>query len=130
MPPGAKVIADCEGGARKFVYRRWGGAAASPSVAASAVRAASAMPARASEAATVRPTERVADSTVVVTPAAVAPVQPAASAAATAGQRATAFAAAHWPWLGGLAALVGGLWLWRTRFSGYDKDGLPRGPRL
>ena len=180
VPPGAKVIANCEGGARKFVYRRWGGAGAS-SVAASALRAASAvptttdapprrtpsgaqdaraltplpasapaavpsprasearrasaapvaapampLPARASEAAAARPTE----STVVAAPATTAPADTAANAAATLTQRASAFAGAHWPWLGGLAALVGGLWLWRTRFSGYDKDGLPRGPRL
>ena len=185
VPPGAKVIANCEGGARKFVYRRWGGAGASSSAAASAVRAASAaaaavdatarqlppgaqgtrtptpapasaaaavpvarasqaraatadtlakpatpLTARASEPASVRPTERVAEGTVVVTPAAAAPVDAAASKAATADQRASALATTHWPWFAALAALVGGLWLWRTRFSGYDKDGLPRGPRL
>ena len=162
VPPGAKVIANCEGGARKFIYRRWAAASAS-SAAASALRAASAVPAavdatarqlptgaqgtrmptpapasaaaampvaRASEPASVRPTERVAEGTVVAKPAAAAPVQAAASTAATADQRASAFASAHWPWLGGLAALVGGLWLWRIRFSGYDRDGLPRGPRL
>ena len=184
VPPGAKVIANCEGGARKFIYRRWAAASAS-SAAASALRAASAVPAavdatarqlptgaqgtrmptpapasavaampvarasqaraatadtlakpatpltaRASEPASVRPTERVAEGTVVAKPAAAAPVRAAASTAATADQRASAFASAHWPWLGGLAALVGGLWLWRIRFSGYDRDGLPRGPRL
>ena len=181
VPAGAKVIANCEGGARKFVYRRWAAAGASPPGAANAVRAASAvpattdvpprrtppgaqdaraltplpasaaaavpvqrateakrasaapvaapampLPARASEAAAARPTE----STVVAAPATTAPADTAANAAATLTQRASALAGAHWPWFAGLAALVGGLWLWRTRFSGYDKDGLPRGPRL
>ena len=38
----------------------------------------------------------------------------------------------HWQWLGavGLLAALGGLWFWRARFGAYDKDGLPRGPRL
>jgi hypothetical protein len=38
----------------------------------------------------------------------------------------------HWKWLAAvaLAVLAGGTWLWRTYFSAYDKDGLPRGPRL
>ena len=37
-----------------------------------------------------------------------------------------------WPWLGavGLLAALGGFWFWRARFGAYDKDGLPRGPRL
>ena len=35
-------------------------------------------------------------------------------------------------WLAALALVVlaCGRWLWRTYFSAYDKDGLPRGPRL
>jgi hypothetical protein len=40
--------------------------------------------------------------------------------------------AAQWRWLAALAfvALVGGIWIWRVAFGAYDKDGLPRGPRL
>lgn len=189
VPPGAKVIANCEGGARKFVYRRWGGAGASPTVAASAVRAASAtqastdvptrqappstqearaltpppaaalapvpplapkareaktmaatpvaapavpVPSRSSGAAAAPPIQSFTESTVVAAPAALAtaPAQTAASAATTPTQHASTFAAAHWPWIGALVALLAGLWLWRTRFSAYDSDGLPRGPRL
>lgn len=46
--------------------------------------------------------------------------------------RATAFAAAHWPWL--LLALLlplGGVaWAWHARRSAYDSAGLPRGPKI
>lgn len=47
-------------------------------------------------------------------------------------QRASDAVADHWRWLAALALVVlaGGIWLWRTYFSAYDKDGLPRGPRL
>jgi Protein of unknown function (DUF1161) len=39
--------------------------------------------------------------------------------------------AAYWPWIGALVLLVALLgWLWRARYAAYDKDGLPRGPRL
>lgn len=46
--------------------------------------------------------------------------------------RASDFVADHWSWLAALALVVlaCGWWLWRTYFSAYDKDGLPRGPRL
>ena len=40
VPAGAKAIGNCEGGARKVLYRRWGGASASASVEAAAVPAA------------------------------------------------------------------------------------------
>lgn len=49
-----------------------------------------------------------------------------------AAQPASGLTADPWPWLGavGLLAVLGGLWFWRARFGAYDKDGLPRGPRL
>ena len=189
VPPGAKVIATCEAGARKFLYRRSGAAGAAGTAAASAANAAPAgspvpaamaadAPARraapgarevpamtalpASVPARVRvpvPEANVAKPPLVaavaapraaaaasasvvaaarpISPAVVAP-PPAVGADTTAvaevtpKQRASGFAAAHWQWIGALAlgALVAGLWLWRARFSAYDKDGLPRGPRL
>lgn len=39
------------------------------------------------------------------------------------------FLAGRWPWLGGLALLLLGVF-WRWRASGVDAAGLPRGPRL
>lgn len=35
-----------------------------------------------------------------------------------------------WPWLAAVLVLLVGAWAWRSRSSGYDKSGLPRGPRL
>jgi len=56
----------------------------------------------------------------------------AAEPAAPLTRLAVGFVAGHWQWIGalGLVVLLGGTWLWRTYFSAYDKDGLPRGPRL
>ena len=186
VPPGAKAIANCEAGARKFLYRRWGAAGAVAAGAANAAPAASPVPAAmaadaparraapgarevpavtalpASVPARVRvpvPDANVAKPPLVaavaaprapaaasasvvaaarpISPAVVAPppavgADTAATAEVTPKQRASGFAAAHWQWIGALAlgALVAGLWLWRARFSAYDKDGLPRGPRL
>lgn len=182
VPPGTKVIATCEGGARKFLYRRWAagappsgaapvasgapraavgeaparqaapvlreaqgatalpastpapmpapmrvpGAKAAKSAPASAVGAASA-PGPASTAAATRPIE----ATVAVPPTRT-PTDASAVTDVTPQQGAAAFAARQWPWIGALAlgTLVAGLWFWRTRFSAYDRDGLPRGPRL
>ncbi len=184
VPPGAKVIATCEAGARKFLYRRWGAVGASSAGAASAARAASAAQAAApAEAPSRRATRgareepastavpasapvrmRMPDANaakpVLVAPVAAAVVPAAASASVVAAARpiapavvvpppavradaaataevtpkpkASGFAAGQWQWIGAiaLAALVAGLWLWRARFSAYDRDGLPRGPRL
>jgi hypothetical protein len=185
VPPGAKVIATCEGGARKFLYRRWAAAGASTAGAASAAPAASAaraaavadapprrappgareerVPAalaasapapvsppvpRSKEAATVavmaatpaKPVVGSASEVVaanpiersVVAPPAALKAETAADTAVTPTQEASGFAARYWPWIGALAllALAGGLWLWRSYFSAYDKDGLPRGPAL
>jgi Protein of unknown function (DUF1161) len=40
------------------------------------------------------------------------------------------FAVAHWPWFAALLLLLAVARIWRAFFSPYDKDGLPRGPRL
>lgn len=171
VPSDAKVIATCESGTRKFLYRRWGAARAAsavplpttadaparrapvareeraPAVPPAATPAVVALPLpRASEAtpalvaapikpaaksvnevAAVLPVERT-----VAVPPALAKVETAADAAATLTQRASGFVAAQWRWLAALAlvALVCGLWMWRVSFGAYDKDGLPRGPKL
>lgn len=188
VPPGAKVIATCEAGARKFLYRRWGAAGTAAAGAANAAPAASPVPAAmaadaparraapgarevpavtalpASVPARVRVPVPVPDANVAKPPLVAAVAAPRAAAAASASvvaaarpispavvapppavgadtaataevtpkQRASGFAAADWQSIGALAlgALVAGLWLWRARFSAYDKDGLPRGPRL
>jgi Protein of unknown function (DUF1161) len=183
VPPDAKVIATCEAGTRKYLYRRWGAARAAPSSAANTAQAASAaqlatkaaaparrapitreeraLPAppaatpavvvppapRASEAASapaaivaaaINPATRIEpaaapsiERTVVVPPAPIKTETP-AIASATLMQRVSDFVAAQWRWLGALALvlLLGGFWMWRVPFGAYDKDGLPRGPRL
>ena len=173
VPPGTKVIATCEGGARKFVYRRWAAAGAASSSASSAAaaaevparrvaagarqaQAAAALPASApalmrvpdAKAAKPAPAAPIAAPLAPLPASAVAAARPieaalgvppppvtthaAAVAEATPKPSASDFAARQWQWIAALAlgALVAGVWLWRTRFSAYDKDGLPRGPRL
>lgn len=180
VPSGAKAIGNCEGGDRKILYRRWGGASA-PAGIDTAVAPASAAPATV---AAEPPTKRPAP---VVRPNLPAPVAPVAAPAPAAlptplpaplpapkaetaklpaarssevdrvrvvepatprepqlrpaepfaekpplSQRASEFAAANWRWL--LAALLVPLlawgWAWRAHHLAYDKNGLPRGPRL
>jgi Protein of unknown function (DUF1161) len=170
VPSDAKVIATCESGTRKFLYRRWGAARAASSSAANAARAASAAqrPATADAPARRAPLtrdERASTAPPAATPAVVAPPVPRSSetaavpaataaapaiertvvappapvaaettpvAAATPMQRVASFVLAQWQWLAALAlvALLGGLWMWRVPFGAYDKDGLPRGPKL
>lgn len=183
VPSDAKVIASCESGTRKFLYRRWGAARAASSSAANAARAASAAqrPTTADSPARRAPIardERAPTAPPVATPAVVAPpvprgseaasapaataaaaIEPTASsgvaarppiertavvppepvkaemaavAEATLTQRVSGVVVAQWQWLGALVlvALLGGLWIWRVPFGAYDKDGLPRGPRL
>jgi hypothetical protein len=47
-------------------------------------------------------------------------------------RRTADFLSGQWVWFVvlGLVALLGLRWIWRTYLSPYDKDGLPRGPRL
>jgi hypothetical protein len=175
-PSDAKVIGNCESGAYKVLYRRWGAAraASAPSSApaatgeaaaparrrpsASSERASRALPASA-PAPTPPKVMRAADASSAPQGSERAPVSTPASAASDvvgartaepaaidrvasgeAGGRRVSdapwargivdFAIAHWPWFGALVLLVLARWVWRTHLSPYDKDGLPRGPRL
>lgn len=162
VPAGAKAIGNCEGGERKILYRRWGGASASASASASApliaaeappkrpppvvrpevpapaasvavskptpapvvtVEAAKPPPPRASEGQLARVVESVAPQ---AQPADPAEEKPPVS------QRVSGFVATYWRWL--LALLLVPLavlgWFWRAHYLAYDKNGLPRGPRL
>ena len=155
VPAGAKAIGHCEGGQRKILYRRWGGASAAaaalvvapeapakrpppvraevpvasmpapkPTLAA-AVTAEAAKPplARASEVQLARVVESVVPQ---AEPAGVIQEKPPLS------QQVTGFVTTHWRWL--LALLLVPLaalgWFWRAHYLAYDKNGLPRGPRL
>lgn len=159
VPPDAKVIGTCEGGAYKMLYRRWGAsrpvatAPASmpetkpepkPLPAPPPVKAASAIPVatpvaipavvepvvgRASEAEAVRPAEPMA------APPAPAvldkPAEPAEPKTPPT-RRASEFFAEHWRWIAALALLplAAWLWAWRAHRNAYDEAGLPRGPKL
>ena len=176
VPAGAKAIGNCEGGARKVLYRRWGGASASASVEAAAVPAAPLPSAVAPEPRPKPPPPAVrasvpAPSASVVAPMPVPPptpvlavapepakapvaraaevaVVPEARPVATQeaptvptepsadkpplSQRVSEFVSTQWCWLLVLLlvplALLG--WAWRAHHLAYDKNGLPRGPRL
>jgi Protein of unknown function (DUF1161) len=174
VPPDAKVIATCESGTRKVLYRRWGAARAAsaaqlPTMADAPARRApinreertSIAPLAATPAVVARPVPRASEAAPTLAATAAAPIKPTAgsvnevaavspiertvavppvlvtaetqtTAAETLTQRASNFVAAQWRWLAALAlvALAGGLWMWRVSFSAYDKDGLPRGPKL
>jgi len=141
VPRDGKVIGNCEAGARKVVYRRWGGAAAT-----------AAEPAAAPPPPPPPPPPAPAPVTVVATPAPAPEPAPAASEPAPAPQPAplvsraplaasvasapplvgAAESSRAWPWLwlAAAAVLLAGGWLWRRHFSAYDGSGLPRGPRL
>lgn len=159
VPAGAKAIGNCEGGAFKILYRRWGGASAPASAAAvvapevpskrppPAVRPEVPAPAvsvpvpkpavapvvtveaakppqpRTSEIQLARVVESVAPQARPLEPAEEKPALP---------QWVSGFVATHWRWLLALLlvplAVVG--WFWRAHHLAYDKNGLPRGPRL
>lgn len=159
VPAGAKAIGNCEGGARKVLYRRWGGAPASakvePALAPASpppaavvpeprpkppppvVRASSPAPV-ASPAPSEAPLARSAEvdlvakaSPVVVQEAPSLPTEPPGDKPPLS-QRVAGFVFAQWRWL--LALLLVPLvllgWAWRAHHLAYDKNGLPRGPRL
>jgi hypothetical protein len=168
VPAGAKAIGNCEGGARKVLYRRWGGASAASGAQATVAPASPAAPTVAPEPSAKRPLVRPNPPAPVVSAAVetAAPVvkveapkppparasevdvvraaEPAALPTAQAqpldspaeqpslSQQVSEFAATHWRWL--LALLLVPLatlgWAWRAHHLAFDKNGLPRGPRL
>lgn len=133
-PRDGKVIGNCEGGARKVVYRRWGGAAAAGEAVAPPVPVPVAPP---PAAAPPPPPPPPPPTIIEAPPPATPPAQPASVPQVVASAKVEDEAAPAqewpWPWLWLAAAsgvlLMGG-WLWRSRYSAYDKSGLPRGPRL
>ncbi len=175
VPAGAKAIGNCEGGVRKVLYRRWGGASTSANVEAAAVPAPPPPTAAATEprpkpppvvrASVPAPVASVVAPLQVPLPAPVLAVAPGPSKAALAGaaepdlvpkpspvaaqeatsapseppadkpllsQRVSDFVSTQWRWL--LVLLLVPLtvlgWAWRAHHLAYDKNGLPRGPRL
>lgn len=176
VPAGAKAIGNCEGGARKVLYRRWGGASAPANVDAAAapvspppivvapeprpkppppeVRPSAPAPVAAvvapKPAPLPAPVLTVAPEPLKAAPARAAEVDlvPKASAVLTQeaptapaeppadqsplSQRISGFVSAQWHWLLVLLlvplAVLG--WAWRAHHLAYDKNGLPRGPRL
>jgi hypothetical protein len=170
VPPGAKAIGNCEGGERKILYRRWGGASAparaevamapAPAPVAAAepppkrpppvvrpdvpvpvasvpalkpspvptAKAEAAMPppARASEVLLAPMAESVLPQAAQALPAEAVEEKPPLS------QRVSGFVAAYWRWLLALVLvpLVALGWAWRAHHLAYDRNGLPRGPRL
>lgn len=145
-PSDAKMIGTCESGAYKIIYHRWGVAraasaatsspAATPRSAARASNAASAaqapaqhpVAAPASSASLVAADRRIERAVVEQLPP--AKDDDAMRTAPPLARRALDFAAAHWPWIGVLVLLLVAGRVWRAYLSPYDKDGLPRGPRL
>lgn len=172
VPAGAKAIGSCEGGERKILYRRWGGASApAPAESAAAPAPASVvaaepppkrpppavrpeLPARTAPAPAPKPApvpapvptpepakippgrpsdvDPVRQVAPTLTPAAQAPsAEPNPETPALA-QRFSGLIGTHWHWLLGLLlvplAALG--WAWRAHHRAYDKNGLPRGPRL
>lgn len=173
VPAGAKAIGNCEGGALKILYRRWGGASA-PASAAAVV--APEVPAKrpppvaraevpAPMASVPAPAPKLTPAPAPLPPPVLAPasvvkaeaVEPPAVRASEVrvtgvvesvvsqalplepveekpplSQRVSGFVVTHWHWLLALLlvplAVVG--WFWRAHYLAYDKNGLPRGPRL
>ncbi|MEO8057848.1 MAG: DUF1161 domain-containing protein [Burkholderiales bacterium] len=151
VPAGAKAIGNCEGGEQKVLYRRWGGGSAAPSASSASAVAPEAAPKRLPPAvrppvpAPVAPVTSVAapapapapvvasSSTPTSAPTAAqeVPAQPVAGAAPLS-QRASAFVNEYWRWLLALllVPLAAAGWAWRAHDLAYDRNGLPRGPRL
>ncbi len=183
VPPDARVIGNCETGAYKLLYRRWGATRAASGAASAAGPASAAqadvMPAepprrapgdaaertlrplppasapglapkpvsRSNEAAFAVPAPRhepeplptgspaEAGPASAVERSVVAPVPPPSTGTtfdvkAPLARQASEFTARNWPWIAALVLLLVVGWIWRARFSAYDKGGLPRGPRL
>jgi len=164
VPSGAKVIATCESGARKILYRRWGAAKAASGAASAAPSAAPPPPAVQPEAQARRSPAARVDRAPQAVPASAVPMSAAAPVRSPASGASDAMAAGpvdravvqavpamgdaapvtqapparqgidvtagYWPWIAALLLLALARWIWRRYFSAYDKDGLPRGPRL
>lgn len=175
-PADAKVIGNCESGAYKILYRRWGAARAAsvpapvaavpgpparraPNTTTTAGEPAARTSAASAATSVLRPIMPTADAASAAqtttgwqspAPAASAsdiaaqrPTEPGdavqpppasigdtANARQPSVQRAIDFSAAHWPWIGVLLLVPMAGWIWRAYLSPYDKEGLPRGPRL
>ena len=143
VPPGAKVIGTCSGGAYKVLFSRRVGAPASP-VVASAVGPASApvvmvrpapRPAEVASAAPAPPPPRretVAASSAGASAAAAVVTSAPVVAAPAADEASPGFIAQYWRWMLALILLpiVAWLWAWIAHRRLYDAKGLPRGPRL
>lgn len=164
VPAGARAIGNCEGGALKILYRRWGGASVAasgpvvapeppprrqptaarpelPAPAASpptpkpvlvpipAPEPAKAETVRAKEAEPARRAEPAPHSAV---PAASLVSAEPSSETAPLSQGVSGIVTTHWRWLLALLLLplVALGWAWRAHHRAYDKNGLPRGPRL
>jgi Protein of unknown function (DUF1161) len=128
VPPGAKVIGTCEGGASKILYRRGAGARPAPRPVSRSNEAASAVapaPGNASQVEMVRGVDHA-----VAQPHPTPPDKPAVTKDPPA-QEAFGFVADHWRWIGALVfvLLAAAIWVWHAYFSAYDKAGLPRGRR-
>ena len=163
VPAGAKAIGNCEGGERKVLYRRWGGASASAPAAIVAPEPPSKRPPPVVRPNVPAPVASLPAPTRVPAPAPAATPDPAKAPVARASQvdgvpkadpvvapavptlpsesldektplprQVSEFASANWRWL--LALLLVPLaalgWAWRAHHLAYDKNGLPRGPRL
>jgi hypothetical protein len=135
VPPGAKVIGTCEGGARRILLRRPGTAASPPTVAAARETQPVAAPAAAAVPAAIavdpKPDARAEDTPApspAPVPAQAPPVATIEPTGPAAEQRWTRYA----PWvLAPLLMLLGAaLWAWIAHRRAYDAAGLPRGPRL
>jgi hypothetical protein len=152
VPPGAKVIGTCEGGAKKILLRRGGQAQIEAVPAASA-----AAPTLTAAATSVRPEPRPSATPKVDAPSppaertavsgmpqAAPPSVAASSLAMTAPatnepeaapsftDQASGFVRKHWPWLAAILVVPILVWLraWLAYRSAYDASGLPRGPKL
>ena len=130
VPPGAKVIGTCEGGASKILYRR-GGAAPTSDTPRPVSRSNEAAPAVAPAPGNGSEVERVRGVDHAV--AQPQPTQPDRFAATKdpPAQKASGFMAEHWQWIGALVfvLLAAAIWVWRAYFSANAKAGLPRGRR-
>ena len=142
VPPGAKVIGTCGGGAYKILLRQGGGVSQSPDIPRPVARAvqtpsapASAVAAPREEPVKAPPVVASAAAPVVAMPAPSPPHDAASDPPATPVAPAPSdlgFIAEYGRWLLALALLPIIVWGWRwiAYRRLYDENGLPRGPRF